>query len=1584
MNNKINVLIDTNPYIPDIFNNTPSLYENEEINDINCIPTYQTIFVFSLNYSDGLIKELNKYNNPYYMLYGVNEPTKTYLMPPINYFSIINNSSIYSNNSNLIKVIDKSYIFTPEIIELLTNMGYDTTPISETDKTPSKLFPPSIFPNPPNNSTLYDNKILYQKLLIYDAITGRTDEIIFLFFYQNYITDNPIHLNNSYNNLSLTPFSSSVYYNKKNWNVFIYPYTTDINYQYITPEYYLPIPNILNTNTNNNFTECLNFCNKDYVPYIDKLEYKYFENTNFVKTDNKLNTMILYSKNSILFGDYYKNKIEKSDNNIFISLNEIKKYDDNDTNTNNSTNNMKNINNMNSISENTTLKFLSKSKSYSNINKNYSLTYDNKMSYINNKYNKNDLLYAPYYSNTSRSKTTYSITKNFFVNTYINILNTVKYLEENTLIKNDLLQTTNWYIRKLLLQINPLIIYDTTNITTEIYEIVKCKNLLEINPLNNLQVSYVKDNNIDIDLIYTNNYYIDRYRLVVKWTENNFEFVFYIILNIAYYNKNKFNISNITKSTLIDDLGFINFTYLEQTNTLSPVIFENLKNSNIYVNLVDFNLIDFKYYSTTLNYNLLSSNTTQHNLIFLNHFYYLIPYVKPTIYYSENENSILISNMYNLLEKKINNFISNIIFLSDNFYSIKFNNYNSESILKLSITFDTNILKDYEENPNIYNNYINFLSYISNDFSNNVELYINNTNNYPQSSIMIPSGNYLVFKYHNNFVFRNSSNNIVNMSDEIINEIFTNLLSCTLISSYNYALLIKLDDDFNPDDAFFYYNQSLYTLLNNYMLNQGNYQSKIYLVPCDNNYDLYYYGTSNQIPNTYLVGLELFNYYNGIINTNNYFTGNKIFINLIVNKYMNFYQLNFIIDTFDIMKENNQLCFDKNNLFFKIHKTNNNNLYDIIKYDSQRFNSNIYDNITFWDIDMIKRLYDNKNLINYFKVLNNNIIFILNCNKIINLLKRCIFYLRLVKSIIYFELIQNCNLYLDNELCNIKCNKKWKNHLLSSTEYINIINYLATCCININKTNQILNITFCYEITDVDTLLMNLVYITPNITIQNINDFIINIERSMIFYVNRIKIVQDEIFKIFKKIDKYEKKIGPIINLSQYKKEYIEILKEIYINDIILYAINQDIYEIFKGIKINVNIKPKINEFIVNNLMEITDILEINKLNINILLEVLNFVRLFYTDNTVYGIYPPLNDNIIKTNYILNTTYYNQINNLPNINIFTYFPPNPLNPPNLSDIVKTNIITLIQMISDTYKINYTLLPPLFGYNIYTKPDFINFVNTLDELILNSNTLFLLPDVNNLSHINKQTYIYSWDIIVKFISNCNEIKTYIKSMFYLNKIKKHILHNKILCFFTDIENFIVPIENIYSIIQKIITEPSTVITQYQEISNLLLEEISTINTPIFSQNINYNFIPYNQYQIMIIFLKILYELKFNMLNNVKTSIFNNIFNYYNLGYQGEDIIPYNDYNLLIDEKSLLYTVYPTQRNIYIPTANMHSFNSNLNVLELIKIFNHNKKFVNDYFNLIDNSLMKYSLIFNSLNYGFINTDYIFININNVNT
>jgi hypothetical protein len=1615
MNSKINLLIDTIPYSPDIYNDNIPLYESDITNYKNYIPTYQTIFICSLNKDN----DLNLYNDPYYMLYGYTTLTNV-ILPPIKFFSyLVNSNNFILNNS--IKIIEYSEKFTPEILELLKEIGFDTK-IDNTTGNPEKLFTPTDIGT--------GNTILYRKLEIYDAITNRNVEIIFIFFYQDYIEDAIINYNNPYIKDTIQmPFKSSVYFEKKIWNVYIYPYTIPLEEMSINTEIYIPVVNEITLIENN--INSINFDNKDYINYNNKIDYKWFENKVFTQNENKLSTSMNYSKNTISFGNYFKNKTE-NDETYFISLNEITKNND--------------ISNYeNTFSELNTLKILAKSKSYSNINQQFSMSFDNKMSYINKKYNVNDLKYFTYKHTNSRIETMYPICKNFYINTYINIsaINYSKGMNSEFLANPNLyLQTTNWYIRKILLLINPLTIDETT------IELSICP--LNI-PNNSLRTNGIKIEFEDIDLINkkfknTFNYYIDRFKLIVNF-ENTYEeneetktinFVYYIILNIAYYNDNYLIIKNTNITSNIEDLGYINHTYLDYSNTLIPTFFEKNINTKIYRNMVDFNLIDMKYYSFTLNYNLQSSNQTQDNLIYVNHFYYLIPNIQSLITNTNcvEDTEYPISNIFNVLEKKINNFILNLIFINDNFTTLKFNNNNAESILKLSLVFDSNIIYNYENcvsnegNTCANINYIEYLNYINTKFNNDVLPFIKITTDYnfnqTYNTFMIPTGNYLVLKYRNNFIKTDMTGTTIEMTNEIVLNILSNEDKeyFELISQYNFAVLIKIDDDYNPDDTFFVNNQSFYIndfrLIIKYLTNQGNLQSKIYIVPCKSDYSLYYYQyEDSQDENIeFLLGIELFNFYNGVITNKNIFTGNKIFINMILNEYMNFYELNFIIDVFDIMKQNNTLCFDKNNLIFKKH--NDKLIQNNITYDAQRFQTNINIENSLWNNEMIDFLDKNKNVINYTKILNNNLLFIFNMNKIINLLKRCMLYLTQIKNIIFFTDFNlnhpicipcvSCNSCdsgctgsesssgtystdsSDSCIPNIPClncfyNIKWINYLISKEELINIIRYLATCCININKVNQIINTSFCQEITTVSSLLTKLLYIDENITIQIINDYIIQIEQSMNFYINRIKLVQDNVNELF---DTLEQNYTPIIKnlFDEYKKKYAILLKELYVNNIILYAINLDIIKVFDNIIVLPTNNNEVDDYIIYLLIEIITILDINKLNINIFKETLNFVRLFNPENSsIECLYGSLNNNIIKTNYIYNTEYYNSDdgNYLPNINIYTYFPPD-IAPDNLSTQVKTDIETLITMIADTYIINYLDEHSCLTtdeYNIFECQDYKIFEETLETLIINTEELYSLIDIST-NYTFKKIYIYSYDIIQKFISNCLEIKLYVKTKFYLDNINKMIICNCLLYHFTNANNYIDSINYLYTTIKEILTDPEKVINAYDYISNLLLKQVSILNEPIFIPTHDYLFIPYNQYSYTNLFLKGLNNLKITLLKNIKINLTDNVFKYLYLGYQGEDIIPFNDYNLLIDQRSLLYTV-NTENNIYLPTANMHTFNSNKNLIEIIEFFNSRKTKINEYYLMLKqtDNIEKNILQLNALSYGYLHTDYIFINVDNVN-
>ena len=74
-----------------------------------------------------------------------------------------------------------------------------------------------------------------------------------------------------------------------------------------------------------------------------------------------------------------------------------------------------------------------------------------------------------------------------------------------------------------------------------------------------------------------------------------------------------------------------------------------------------------------------------------------------------------------------------------------------------------------------------------------------------------------------------------------------------------------------------------------------------------------------------------------------------------------------------------------------------------------------------------------------------------------------------------------------------------------------------------------------------------------------------------------------------------------------------------------------------------------------------------------------------------------------------------------------------------------------------------------------------------------------------------------------------------------------------------------------------------------------------------------------------------------------------------------MIVYNDNNNLIND-------------------NISIFNYNINLIELLNTYNNIKKQIIDYYNLLGDD---YILIKNVLYYGYIDSKYILININNVN-
>ena len=1112
MSNSIDIKIDTSPYIPDININNKIYQTFDTINLNTIIPTYQTIFIFNLHYDEN--QSYSFYDDPNYMLYGIQNSSYEYNLPSYLYFK--------PNSKNPYNVITDISTLTPEISDLLTTIGYNTTQI--------------IIPS---------NNIFYQLLSVYDSLTQRTDECIFIFFYV------PLQIEINYNK-----YLSSVYYNQKYWNILLYPFVnnlqTTFNYQFNIEK-----PNILSQGQN--YIEYIQFDNRDLCKYTDKIDYKYMERktyqNNYLNNIQKLNA---YSKNLNNFNDYINS------NSIYINLNEVNKL--------NYTENQ-NINYTDNIVIN---KHINNNITYTNKSKTVSLTLDNKFSYINNKKFNDNINYSTYINNDLNLNSLYQISKNYYINGFVSL---------SVFNVEDELRIINLYIHKLSILINPNIINPLFTSVFIITDITPNNNKLEfISGTNTLQF-----NNIN-NIIQTETYYQNIYKIIFMFDN----YTYAIILTISYYNSDKIKIVNLDRSTNKNDLGFSSITYLDETLTLSPCIYNVKSPAIILENTFDFGLIDIKYYNFTLNYNYLSHYKSDFNNINVSHFYNFISNVVPDMnYIDDNLNVYKLSNTFNVVENKVNNLVKNIILLNNNWNSIIYNFYNTKTIFLLSLNLDTNIHINYVDN-----------------FIWNTDIYYNSNN-----LLNLPIGKYKILKYKNYF-----PKNDLLISNTVNDNIVKNINTINEFSNYNFCVLIKLPD------------KNKYHSL----------RTKIYLCVCRSNYEIYKTTDNN------ILVYELFNYVNA--NNPNY----KVIFNLLTNNYMNFNQINIIAETYKTYTEMNTLLLNYNNLHFKQHKSKY--ISDIVKFDYERFNVNLLNQSN-------ELIYANKNT---FK----NILLIYN---LIQELNNCF----------------KCYLYL-NQL---------KLSVLNKNILIDLIKFNAGQNIIINIFNYNLRILYGTCSSFVDLVMNNLNNIDYDITLEQINNFILNVNVVIQYILSKLKLI-----------------VNPTVNI---KSLIISSYLNVQIQNLNL---NQDEENILMIIKYNY---CKL-ETIYNQLQ--------------ILLG--NLTNIIKNTEFIEYLEPNINEYIININNIITETYNSkqfvssQLNELQN------------NIDNLSDNCKS--------------LKNNLQEYIYTCNLINKNTNIDFINTLNDIYLNSkfqeyynNIKNDNNDLNNVSSVNdvvKQFMLFVYSFINNEVNN----------------------------------------------------------------------------------------------------------------------------------------------------------------------------------------------------------------------------------------
>jgi hypothetical protein len=1253
----VNIKIDTVPYLPNIYLNEKDYIKKDFIDFSNAISANKIIFIINMDANivkyNGSSPDQNHqyYNDPNFLLYGKSSPTvptEFYKIPPINIFY---NNKLGTNNFNY-KVLSFRYQKTNFDDILLQDIGYTIQNISTpTDgvnvdyyslTTSSRIPTPVIGEEITINIQLFKNYVESDIVMVsnisntinyftgtvvsYDAETGiltltpdfiainstfTTDAIYQVnlvgneFFRELEITDfssntftvylyyftytDPNTTKNPSNIVNYNNFTNNIFYNKINWNVFIYPFVNNVS-DYIFNETPDGNKDVFVKKSLYNYINIIDFSDVKLTNFKDNIDFIYFEGlkNNLIKPID--NTYYL-SKNIRSFNDYINKN--KDDENIFISLNEINYfyYDSLE----------ENLAYLNSNNNTTIKNFLKKNNTFVNTNVGTSFTMDNKISYLNTKYKYfNNTNYAQYISNIDLTEKLYEFDLIYCVDSYLDIISYIEYTKNKEEYFNEF-SYINGNLKKLLLLINPNLIYDnyknSSSVSTRIINLINNQINLQINSDDKFIVE--PSNDLEIINFNTKSYIICRYLFILSFI--NYTGVtskiqyYYIYINIAFYNSNYINIIDQFKTTLFD-VCYVCKDYLSSTVTLSPTIFNVLKKTNMYQNIINWSFIDTKIYSFIYNYDNYSQYKNKENSIIINHFYYLLTNIVPNVKYNIcstgycNPNvktdpcEYIINNMNDIIYEKINNFISNIIILNNTFVSLGYNKYFSRTDNIISIVTDTNINEKYFET-------FEYLPEINT---------LPNNNTYPGTETTYPQINYLPFGIYKMYKFNNSNPSSYFNTE---NNIYLWIQDISIIIQRNYNLLIRVSPPYEYDDKYYElvkdnnFNDFINT--NNSLFTN---KSEIYLIITDIDSEII------NVQENRILCYKLFNYNNG-----NTLINNRLQLYVNSNSYNNFYEMNIIYESYP-STEINTMALDYNNLKFNPHI--NEFIKDILTFDLLRFNNNLLNKSELnFNIEIINNINNSNNNLYRFQTIINYCVYLIYLWKIIILIKK-------VKC--YFIIINNINKY---NYYTFPVSVPDNSEITLDDFYkiiLNDIQELKDCC------NYVYNLNFftipLSKLQNFITLFNNITELTE-INLQNIQN---------LFYDNTYSI--DPTIKNIPLIIIYLENL--IINFNEDKnntKNYItELLLELnndelnnYVTDFLnKYNNSFNILETFENSILNLQPENELLFLIKNQAL-------IYLYNINLLFEIINFNEIF--DNVKFNI--DINSlKLIKKNYIFSTT----------------------------------------------------------------------------------------------------------------------------------------------------------------------------------------------------------------------------------------------------------------------------------------------------------------------------------------------------------
>jgi len=1400
---------DFRPYLPDIFVKSNIYNSYDTVNNNTNTDINTMIFVININ------RPLtSQYNDPNYILFGIKKPNaqEEYQFPSLNFFSPITETNVKKS----INVDSTSNIITEESQNILNLIGYDLMNIDETQ------FEFSIL-NIIENISINKYKIYY-----------------FYFNLKNYNSEQ----------VNYNKYGTSLFYNNLTYNVLIYPFN-NVLVKYLPVKIKPYIDNITKSSYKKSILN-IDFDNREIIKYYEKIDYKYFENTNFTMDEKtNLETLKNYSLNIKNYVEYvYKTNIENEVQIINVSLNEISKLFYYSTNYNLKNQNSYTITELNNI-------HINNNNINSNQNNRYSYTMDNKMSNIND-FDNNSKKYSMYYYTTNTFESTlYQQTKNYYLNFYYNIVNINKN-DSNQMIKLNIL------LHKILVFINPKII--------DLNYLLSSVNAL-INPLfgesNNIEFGKNEDKlNLYIigDIIHTTIYYVNKYKIIFEFIDqlSDIKFSYIIILNIVFYNESYFSILDID-STTNTPLVYTNYTNIEESVSLIPSVYSFYKNNVdnyifFYNTLNSYNKDNnINNYYWNINYSGQKINNTSNEIINMFNFYNIIPNIKTNLKTTTNQHY---NNVINVLKNEINNYIKKFINIEKKYLSYTHYINNIKKYINQATLYDETIIT---ESPNIkyieyYNNFpklsLDYLSIINNYIGKYYQvLEYPNSNQETSSFVILPSGKYIKFNYINYSSFPYPS--IPSDIEYFVKSIKT----INSINNYYYSLFIMLPLNINQDNEFQCVIDDKFVNHTTYSMGIGGNKTSMYLVLTDINGVPYNFYSQNGIDNGegIIFGIKLYNYYN-------YISPNlklEVIPNLYITQYLNLNEFVILMENFSDYSDSNNVLWDVNNTYLKLH--NFNSLKEIILYDYKRFK-------TTQDINLIKEqylkfnyktleiLYKNKVQLNYLRYDIKILIYISNLYKIIKLIQKMYSYYEVVKI---------------NKMLGINDN-----------EYIiNLIKYNSGIVSNLFEINYNLSITSGNFETIIYTHITKMYEINQNVTLSDI----------VLQQANCIYIINYSLSKLPSILNLVISTVSDTNNL--YHNLYYQIFEQI-VNENINYLVQEQIiYDIdnftnttsitvFDGIFDNIDLHKK-HLF----LKQINAYLKLVAFNMNKIDELYNLIQLMSDYN--------LDSGVVKNDYIYNTTCYTAKTNIPKFKIIDFLENTielinklsiPSNNPNYEIYQKSISQGIIIFASNTIKYFKDIIDEINGIYIYLKnlpgigininntEEIGNFYALLNSFVSNYVGFFNILFQNNINKF----YEYS-NLRIMFDNlfySCEEFLLYVC-------LKNDFINENTLL----ISENITINEDLYKIIKTDIFNDFSIKT-LQNIENIVIIKNPQL-TKIYLEKIKSNIVKKPKIYINIQTIKIINQMILELNNEITLNTPVNNF----INYGSYYIIPYQDLLLL---------------------------------------------------------------------------------------